>query len=106
MTEPFRRKGNDTMPDDILHDVQIDAPSFWITHVEELQRLLTTAGAVDIRPTDPSFLTSEEPLLVVNSSYWATNYRATPLSYDLIMVRSLRTAYDQPVVTDGIPVVC
>ncbi len=28
-------------------------------------------------------------------------YRVTPLSYDLIMVRSLHTSYDQPVVTDG-----
>ena len=76
MTEPFRRKGNDTMPDDIPHDVQIDTPSFWITHVEELQTLMTAPGATTVRSTDPSFMTGEEPLLVVDPSYWATNVNA------------------------------
>ena len=64
------------MTDESPYDVEIATPSFWLTHVEELQALLTAQGATAIRPTDPSFTATEESLLVVDPSYWATNVDA------------------------------
>ena len=64
------------MPGDMPLDVHIEAPSYWITHVTELQRLLTAGRAQTIRPTDRSFSAPEDSLHVVDASYWATNVDA------------------------------
>jgi len=66
----------EAQPAAVPHDVEIATPSYWLTHIEELQGLLTAPGATAIRPTDPSFTATEESLLVVDPSYWATNVDA------------------------------
>lgn len=60
----------------VPHDVEIETPSYWLTHVAELQGLLTAPHAPTIRTTDPSFTAAEESFVVVNPSYWATNVDA------------------------------
>ncbi len=37
-------------PEAVLHDVEIETPSYWLTHVAELQDLLTAPHAPTIRP--------------------------------------------------------
>jgi excisionase family DNA binding protein len=64
------------MPDDSPHDLQIDEPSYWITHLAELWTLMAASGSTSIAPGDASFATTETPLLVVDPTYWATNVDA------------------------------
>jgi excisionase family DNA binding protein len=59
-----------------LHDVEIATPSYWLTHVEELQRLLTAPGTATIRSPGQASTDEEQSLLVVDPSYWATNVDA------------------------------
>jgi excisionase family DNA binding protein len=59
-----------------LNDVEIATPSYWLTHVEELQRLLTAPGTATIRSPGQASNDEEQSLLVVDPSYWATNVDA------------------------------